>query len=94
MDGSTRQPMELILRSPAGVDRTLRKHSSPRVDTGRCINCGICIEACPTGAVHELQRQICRLCPDCAKSPVMFPRDMVEMTSRSCAAACPLGHYP
>jgi len=24
----------------------------------------------------------------------MFPRDMVDLTARSCASACPLGHYP
>jgi len=44
--------------------------------------------------MRELQRQICRLCPDCAEGPVMFPRDMAELMARSCAAACPLGHYP
>ncbi|HPK07129.1 MAG TPA: FAD-dependent oxidoreductase, partial [Aminivibrio sp.] len=62
--------------------------------TERCINCGTCLRACPTNAVYELQRQICRLCPDCADSPVVFPRDMEELTAESCAGACPLGHYP
>ena len=94
MDGSARPPLDLMLRWDGGVKKRLHKYSSPRVDSNRCVNCGSCLEACPTGAPREMQRQICRLCPDCAQGPTMFPNDMVELTSRSCAAACPLGHFP
>jgi NADPH-dependent glutamate synthase beta subunit-like oxidoreductase/Pyruvate/2-oxoacid:ferredoxin oxidoreductase delta subunit len=94
MDGSIGAPVELSLRWPGGGEKRLDKVASPRVDTEKCINCGVCIENCPTGAIREMQRQICRLCPDCAEGPVMFPRDMADLTGRSCAAACPLGHYP
>lgn len=94
MAETTRRAIDLTLRWPDGVERKIVKHASPRVDSDRCINCGTCLELCPTGAMREMQRQICRLCPDCARGAVMFPGDMVELTSKSCAAACPLGHYP
>lgn len=80
------KPMELTLK--------LKKGASPRVDTDKCLNCGTCLRACPTGAMREVQRQICRLCPDCAEGEIMFPRDMVDLTESSCSLACPLGHYP
>jgi ferredoxin len=94
MDGSAKQPIDLMLHWDGGAKKRLRKYSSPRVDSERCVNCGSCLAACPTGALREMQRQICRLCPDCAQSQAMLPSDMVELTSRSCAAACPLGHFP
>jgi NADPH-dependent glutamate synthase beta subunit-like oxidoreductase/Pyruvate/2-oxoacid:ferredoxin oxidoreductase delta subunit len=86
MNGASDTPMELTLK--------LTKGASPRVDTDKCLNCGTCLEACPTGAVREMQRQICRLCPDCAEGEIMFPRDMADLTGSSCSLACPLGHYP
>jgi len=72
----------------------LKKTASPFMRTDVCVNCGTCLKACPTGAIFELQRQICRLCPDCASGPIMFPRDMEALTTESCAGACPIGHYP
>ncbi|MDD3718408.1 MAG: FAD-dependent oxidoreductase [Actinomycetota bacterium] len=94
MAEATRQAIDLTLRWPDGAGRTLSKLASPRVDSDRCINCGTCLEVCPTGAIREMQRQICRLCPDCAQGPIMFPEEMLRLASRSCAAACPIGHYP
>lgn len=94
MDTSSRTVINLTLGWPGGIARSLRKLSSPAVNTDRCLNCGTCISACPTEAMREMQRQICRLCPDCTQGPVMFPDDMADLTARSCAAACPLGHYP
>ena len=86
MSATGHTPLELNLK--------ISKGASPRVDTDKCLNCGTCLRACPTGAIREAQRQICRLCPDCAEGEIMFPRGMEELTTRSCSLACPLGHYP
>ncbi len=87
-------PIDLRLSRPDGEPASLKKNVSPVMRTDRCVNCGTCLKACPTGAMFELQRQICRLCPDCAESPIMFPRDMEALTAESCALSCPIGHYP
>ncbi|MGV8080067.1 MAG: FAD-dependent oxidoreductase [Syntrophales bacterium] len=91
---SKADPVDLEIVQPGGVSVRLAKTASPVVRTEACINCGTCLRACPTGAIHELQRQICRLCPDCAPTPIMFPRDMEELAAESCAGACPIGHFP
>ncbi|MDR2770574.1 MAG: FAD-dependent oxidoreductase, partial [Clostridiales Family XIII bacterium] len=88
-----KQP-ELTVAVAGEVAHTLKKSRSPQVATDRCLNCGTCVTNCPTHAIREMQRQICRLCPDCAEGPIMFPRDMEALTQRSCGASCPLGHYP
>ena len=87
-------PIEIRLTQGGGTFVVLRKAASPVMKTDACINCGTCIRACPTGAIYELQRQICRLCPDCADSPILFPRDMEALTAESCGGACPIGQYP
>ncbi len=86
--------LEASLQWGEGTRHTIRKYASPHIDSYRCINCGNCLRACPTGAVREAQRQICRLCPDCAEGEMMFPRDMEALTARSCSLACPIGHFP
>ncbi len=88
------ETLEASLRWGEGAQRRISKYASPHFDTDRCVNCGTCLRACPTGAVREAQRQICRLCPDCAEGEIMFPRDMEALTVRSCSLACPLGHFP
>ena len=86
--------LEASLLWSDGKRRTLHKGASPLVNSDRCVSCGTCLRSCPTGAIREAQRQICRLCPDCAEGGIMFPRDMEALTARSCSLACPLGHFP
>jgi NADPH-dependent glutamate synthase beta subunit-like oxidoreductase len=86
--------LDLTIAVGGGSEHAVKKNMSPRVATERCVNCGTCVQNCPTRAIREMQRQICRLCPDCAEGPIMFPRDMEELTQRSCSAGCPLGQYP
>lgn len=87
-------PVKISMSKNGVIKSELTKRTSPYVRNDFCINCGTCISVCPTQAISEVQRQICRLCPDCADSDVMFPRDMEELTKESCAYACPVGHYP
>ena len=66
-----------------------------KIDPALCINCGTCRRSCPTEAISELQRVICRLCPDCANGPQFFP-DTAEAyaAEHACSIACPLGTIP
>lgn len=65
------------------------------IDTSNCVNCGICRESCPTEAITEAQRRICRVCPECADQPVMRLDEIDEFcTKQSCTTACPLGISP
>ena len=65
------------------------------IDSKYCINCGKCRRICPMDAVQEMQRPICRLCPDCGEGPEMFPSETKAFaTAHSCSIGCPLGTVP
>ncbi|MDO4619446.1 MAG: FAD-dependent oxidoreductase [Lachnospiraceae bacterium] len=65
------------------------------INSKKCVNCGTCRENCPTEAIVELQRQICRVCPECTEQPVMRLDDIDAFcTKQSCTTACPLGISP
>ena len=65
------------------------------IDSKYCINCGKCRRICPVEAIQELQRPICRLCPDCGEGPEMFPSETRAFaTQHTCSIGCPLGTIP
>lgn len=65
------------------------------IDPKLCVNCGKCRRMCPTEAIEELQRIICRQCPDCAESEIMFHHEAKEYAPKhACSIACPLGTIP
>lgn len=65
------------------------------VDPALCVNCGKCRDICPTEAIEELQRDICRLCPDCMEGPLQFPEESQAYAPlHACSLACPLGTVP
>lgn len=66
-----------------------------KIDTSKCINCGVCREACPADAISEYQRQICRICPTCTAMPAMSVGRMKALpVETSCTSQCPLGISP
>jgi ferredoxin len=85
-------PVDLEIIQEDGAPSRLKKVASPVMRTEVCVNCGACLRACPTGAVHELQRQICG-CADCAAGSSCF-RGHGGVTAESWPGACPIGHYP
>jgi NADPH-dependent glutamate synthase beta subunit-like oxidoreductase len=64
------------------------------IDGYRCVNCGKCEEYCPVDAVHEHQKEVCHVCPDCTEKKAMTVDQMYDLRSESCALACPLGISP
>lgn len=71
--------------------RTYVSHINPV----NCVNCGTCRDYCPTGAIEEHQREICRICPDCTDRSAMSVDQMKEFTTKqACTTACPLGISP
>lgn len=78
---------------------TLKKSISTeivaKIDTQKCVNCGVCRETCPGNAIAEFQRQICRICPTCTAMPAMSVGRMKALpTETSCTSRCPLGISP
>ncbi|MGI6560797.1 MAG: FAD-dependent oxidoreductase [Saccharofermentanales bacterium] len=65
-----------------------------QIDGYRCVNCGICEEYCPTGALKEYQKTVCHLCPDCTEIKSMSVNQMEELKKESCTLACPVGISP
>ncbi|MGX8702561.1 FAD-dependent oxidoreductase [Caproiciproducens sp.] len=83
------------LKVENGQPFTLERAAVASIDSTLCVNCGICRRACPVKAIEEHQRDICRLCPDCAQGPEIFPADSKAYATRhSCSLACPLGTIP
>ena len=86
---------KLLITAGKNKDFEMSRTAVAAIDSKLCINCGICRRSCPTEAIAEYQRAICRYCPDCANGPEMFYDETIEYASlHSCSIACPLGTIP
>lgn len=66
-----------------------------QIDSRKCINCGVCRDNCPVGAIQENQRVICHSCSVCTEKPGFSPTRSEELaTECSCTTACPLQVSP
>ena len=73
------------------IDRT----AIAQIDPSKCVNCGTCRDICPTEAIEELQRTVCRLCPTCTDRPAMTMDENDNFsTAHACTTECPLGISP
>ena len=65
------------------------------INSTNCVNCGTCREVCPTDAIHEMQRTVCRLCPTCTEKPSMTMEENDHFSAeKACTTECPLGIRP
>lgn len=86
---------KVLFKVENGLEFTKPRKAIAKVDNNLCVNCGLCRRLCPTEAIEEYQRDICRLCPDCAEGPELFPEYSKEYTAQhSCSISCPLGTVP
>lgn len=85
----------ILIRMDGGKEFARLRGAVAFVDSEICFNCGVCRRACPTEAIGENQRDICRLCPDCTPKSKMFPEESKEYaTKHACSLGCPLGTVP
>ncbi len=86
---------EIRVQIGEGKSFQAQRTALAEIDAQLCINCGTCRRVCPTEAISEYQRVICRYCPDCADGPQMFYDEGIAYASEhACSLACPLGTIP
>jgi len=91
----TKQPVSVTVKVEPGREFRLSRTAVARISPGNCVNCGTCRAYCPVEAIHERQREICRICPDCTSQPALTFEEMQALpASRACTTACPLGISP
>ncbi|MGI6118865.1 MAG: FAD-dependent oxidoreductase [Bilifractor sp.] len=87
--------MAVVIRSPKKKDVKVDVRSVAFIDPKKCVNCGTCREVCPTEAIREMQRTVCRLCPSCTDHPAMTLDENEKFSSeKACTTECPLGISP
>lgn len=76
------------------VQLTIERKVTSHIDGYRCVNCGKCEEYCPVGAISEMQKEVCHLCPDCTEMKALTVNEMYDLRRESCTLECPLGISP
>lgn len=87
--------MDVKVKIQNASEFTIERDGYAVIDPAECVNCGLCREYCPSGAISEMQREVCRICPGCAdKSGLTFEemRDLSE--NHACTISCPVGISP
>lgn len=83
------------ITSETGKEYSISKPVAAKINPQKCVNCGTCREVCPTGAIEEMQRIICRVCPECTGKPGLSYSKMKNLaTEKACTTGCPLGISP
>lgn len=85
----------LKILSETGKEISFSKSATAKINPQKCVNCGTCREVCPTEAIREMQRIICRVCPECTGKPGLSYSAMKNLaTEKACTTGCPLGISP
>lgn len=81
--------------SASGNAFSIACKSIAKINSQQCVNCGTCREVCPTEAISEQQRTVCRLCPSCTERPAMtMDENDAFSVEKACTTECPLGISP
>ncbi len=81
--------------SPRPVSVPVQRYAVASIYSKRCVNCGTCREVCPTDAITERQRTVCRICPTCApKAAHAYAENDKVSLETACTIGCPLGISP
>lgn len=82
-------------------DITIDKKAEAVIDRRLCVNCGECLQNCPTAAIYENQKAAVCMCPpgECCSAEHIEAADSfgaakVQAVETACSVGCPLGIIP
>jgi MauM/NapG family ferredoxin protein len=82
-DSSAWRDLPFVIQPPGGRENDL---------LGKCIRCGDCVRACPTGAIHPAALEAG---PEALGTPVLIPRlGFCRYDCNACGQICPTGAIP
>jgi polyferredoxin len=82
-DASSYRELPLAIQPPGGRDNGL---------LAKCLRCGDCVRACPTGAIHPA---VLEMGPEGVGTPVLIPRlGFCRFDCNACGQICPSGAIP